>query len=104
MSHVIRPQMFRNVSTSPDDPIASWPYEVYAAALQYGNVYDWRVFADEIRRNPWGEVSELMNTVVHELPNLDASQLFFLILGQARGDKEIFFKTLPGRDNDYEAW
>lgn len=104
MSHVISPHMFRNVSASPEDPISTWPYEVYAATLQYGNVFDWRVFANEIRRDPWGEVADLMNDVVHELPNLDASQLFYLILGQARGDKDIFTKTVPGRDPNYESW
>lgn len=104
MSHVISPLMFRNVSASPDDPISTWPYEVYAATLQYGNIFDWRVFANEIRRDPWGDVADLMDSVVHELPNLDASQLFFLILGQARGDEGIFTKSLPGRQKGYEAW
>lgn len=96
--------MFRNVSQSPTDPITIWPYEVYAATLQYGNVFDWRVFASEIRADPWGSVAETMNTVIHELPNLDASQLFFLIIGEARGDREIFRKSLPGRAPGYEPW
>ena len=76
MSHVISPLMFRNVSASPNDPISTWPYEVYAATLQYGNIFDWRVFANEIRRDPWGDVADLMDSVVHELPNLDACLLY----------------------------
>lgn len=104
MSHVISDAVFRNVSSTPEDPISSWPYEVYSATLQYGDIFDWRVFANEIRRDPWGEVAELMNTVVHDLPSLDASQLFFLIIGQARGDDSIFEKSLPGRDLHFESW
>lgn len=104
MPDMISEAMFRNVAASPSDPITSWPYEVYAATLQYGDISDWRVFAKEIREQPWGNVAETMEQVVRELPNLDAAQLFFLILGQARGDEQIFEKSLPGRDNDYESW
>lgn len=96
----ISKHMFRNVNASPADPIESWPYEVYAATLQYGNIFDWRVFSQEIRRDPHGPVADKMWTVVHELPNLDMSPLFFSIVGHARGDKDIFSKKLPGRDQD----
>ena len=101
---MISRSLFRNVKATPEDPIETWPYEVYAAALQYGDYPDWRFFAAEIERDPWGHVAELMNTVIHELPNLDGSQIFFLVIGKARQDSWSHIGYLPGRDPNFEPW
>lgn len=48
---------FRNVDASPDDPVANWPQEALAAALERGGLAVWRRIAAEIYRSPWGSVA-----------------------------------------------
>ena len=47
---------FRNIDTSPDDPVETWPFEGILAAVERGALPDWRRLAAAIRADPWGPV------------------------------------------------
>jgi DNA-binding transcriptional regulator YiaG len=48
---------FRNVVTSPDDPVETWPFEAILAAIERGTLPDWRRLARTIEADPWGPVA-----------------------------------------------
>jgi len=49
---------FRNITTSPDDPVDTWPFEGILAAVERGTLPDWRRLAAAIRADPWGPVAQ----------------------------------------------
>ncbi len=55
---------FRNVSASPDDPVAQWPQEAIQAALERGSLSHWRRLAAEIQAEPWGPVARRVEEVL----------------------------------------
>jgi hypothetical protein len=55
---------FRNVDTSPDDPVETWPPEAIATALSRGDLDHWRRLAAAIRREPWGRVARAVEGAI----------------------------------------
>jgi DNA-binding transcriptional regulator YiaG len=55
---------FRNVDTSPDDPVSEWPQEAIQTALERGGLEHWRRLADAIRAEPWGPVARRVEEVL----------------------------------------
>lgn len=49
---------FRNIDTSPDDPVETWPFEGVLAAVERGSLPDWRRLATAIVADPWGGVAK----------------------------------------------
>jgi DNA-binding transcriptional regulator YiaG len=49
---------FRNIETSPDDPVERWPFEGILASVERGTLPDWRRLANAIRADPWGPVAQ----------------------------------------------
>lgn len=81
----ISPHLFRNVVTSPDDPMDEWPHEVIRAAIEYGMLSDWSVIVRELRRNPHGDFAQ---TVEETLDFMDPSPPVIILdraLRRARG-------------------
>ncbi len=60
----MRALAFRNVSASPDDPVAQWPQEAIQAALERGSLSHWRRLAGAIRAEPWGPVARRVEEVL----------------------------------------
>jgi predicted XRE-type DNA-binding protein len=56
---------FRNVVTSPDDPVETWPFEAILAAIERGTLPDWRRLARAIDAAPWGPVARQVLEAVH---------------------------------------
>lgn len=48
---------FRNLDSSPDDAVESWPHEGLVTAIERGLISDWRRIAAAIRDAPWGSVA-----------------------------------------------
>lgn len=48
---------FRNVSSSPEDPVETWPFEGILAAVERGTLPEWRRLASAIKADPWGPVA-----------------------------------------------
>jgi hypothetical protein len=49
---------FRNVDSSPEDPVATWPFEGILAAVERGTLPDWRRLAEAVTDDPWGPVAQ----------------------------------------------
>jgi DNA-binding transcriptional regulator YiaG len=49
---------FRNVNSSPEDPVETWPFEGVLAAVERGTLPDWRRLAAAIKADPWGPVAQ----------------------------------------------
>lgn len=56
--------LFRNIEATPDDPESEWHLEGIQAALERGDLSHWRRLAAEVRRDPWGEVSQELAEVL----------------------------------------
>jgi len=60
---------FRNVESSPRDPVETWPAEAIQAALERGGLSDWRRLAALVRSDPWGPVARTIEEVLtHSRP------------------------------------
>lgn len=55
---------FRNLTVTPEDPVAVWPTEAVQAALERGDLSHWRRIAAEIQRDPWGPVAHRVTEVL----------------------------------------
>ena len=78
------PLRFRNVDASPDDPVASWPFEGLLAALERGTLPDWRRLVSAIDADPWGKVArEVEDALRLDLP-YGVAALFAATLEDAR--------------------
>jgi DNA-binding transcriptional regulator YiaG len=55
---------FRNVSASPDDPVAEWPIEGIQIVLERGGLTFWRRLAEAIQAEPWGPVARRVEEVL----------------------------------------
>lgn len=49
---------FRNVDVDLQSPVASWPLEALASALERGDLETYRRIAEAIQRAPWGPVAQ----------------------------------------------
>lgn len=80
----ISKHMFRNVSTSPDDPVAEWPHEVVRAAIEYGQITDWDPIAREVRRDPFGAMATTLEETLEFVEPCGAATIFRRVLERAR--------------------
>lgn len=54
---------FRNLTVSPEDPVEAWGFEGLMAAVDRGDLGDWRRIARAVRNDPWGEVALTLDEV-----------------------------------------
>jgi len=48
---------FRNLETSPDQPVSQWPGEAVLAAMERGSLRDWRRLVRAVQEDPWGRTA-----------------------------------------------
>ena len=53
----MRTLRFRNITATPDDPVAQWGVEGILAAIDRGSLPHWRRIAAAVRTDPWGSVA-----------------------------------------------
>lgn len=82
------PLAFRNVTASPDDPVATWPAEAVQAALERGDLGHWRRLAAEIRRQPWGHTARQVEEVLSHSRPYGVADLMEVIIERARQQAE----------------
>ncbi len=58
------PLAFRNLTVSPDDPVADWPTEAVQTALERGDLADWRRIVAELKTEPWGHTARQVEEVL----------------------------------------
>lgn len=54
---------FRNLDVSPDAPVEEWGFEGILAAVDRGELSDWRRVAAAVAADPRGEVTDLLDEV-----------------------------------------
>jgi DNA-binding transcriptional regulator YiaG len=79
---------FRNLTTSPDEPVAGWPTEAVQAALERGDLADWHKIAAEIRSGPWGRTARQVEEVLSHSRPYGIAEAMESVLSRARGRAE----------------
>ena len=75
---------FRNLTTSPDEPVAGWPTEAVQAALERGDLADWHKIAAEVRSDPWGRTARQVEEVLSHSRPYGIAEAMESVLSRAR--------------------
>jgi DNA-binding transcriptional regulator YiaG len=75
---------FRNIKTSPDDPVEEWPFEGILASVERGTLPDWRRLATAIRIEPWGLVAQQVLEAVQLSRPYGTAELLEAVVDRAR--------------------
>ena len=75
---------FRNLTTSPGDPVETWPFEGIIAAVERGTLPDWRRLARVIRADPWGPVARQVLEAINLSHPYGTAELLDGVIGSAR--------------------
>jgi transcriptional regulator with XRE-family HTH domain len=81
MSSLLR---FRNVDASPDDPVETWPFEGFLAAVERGTLPDWRRLAGAINADPWGPVAQQVIEAIGVSRPYGTTELLLGVVERAR--------------------
>lgn len=82
------PLAFRNITTSPSAPVATWPLEGIQAALERGTLRDWRRLAREIEAEPWGPAARAIEEVLTYARPYGVAEALERVIASARGSTE----------------
>lgn len=74
---------FRNLDVDPSDPVETWGFEGILAAVERGDVRDWRKIAQALRKDPRGKVAAELREVIESAENPAMANLFGDILEDA---------------------
>jgi DNA-binding transcriptional regulator YiaG len=75
---------FRNVSSSPEDPVETWPFEGVLAAVERGTLPDWRRLAAAIKADPWGPVAQQVIEAISLSRPYGTTELLQSLVSRAR--------------------
>lgn len=75
---------FRNINTSPDDPVEAWPFEGILASVERGTLPDWRRLANAIRVEPWGPVAQQVLEAIQLSRPYGTAELLEAVVDRAR--------------------
>jgi len=75
---------FRNIDVTPEDPVQTWHTEGIQTALERGDLSHWRRIAAEVRRDPWGQVSQELSEVLTYSRPYGVADLMDGVLADAR--------------------
>ncbi len=79
---------FRNLSIDPSSPVAQWPTEAVQAALERGDLGDWRRVVAEVRQDPWGRTARQVEEVLTHSRPYGVAELMDTAVARARADME----------------
>lgn len=79
---------FRNLTVSPDAPVADWGFEGVLAAVERGDVTHWRRIALALSADPRGKVSAEVAEVVHTVEDPGMAILFARLAANALQQSE----------------
>lgn len=79
---------FRNLTITPDAPVAFWPTEAVQIALERGDLDDWRRIVAELRRDPWGRTARQVEEVLGYSRPYGIAEAIETVLTQVRSDVE----------------
>lgn len=75
---------FRNLTVTPGDPVEGWPTEAVQAAIERGDLGDWRRISSVIRRDPWGRTARQVEEVLSHSRPYGVAELFEAVIADAR--------------------
>jgi DNA-binding transcriptional regulator YiaG len=78
----------RHVNLDPAAPLARWPAEAIETLLDRGALSDWRHLAREIRRDPWGRVARIVETIACWEEHYGVDALMRRVIADARASIE----------------
>jgi DNA-binding transcriptional regulator YiaG len=79
---------FRNVDSSPDDPVETWPLEAIQTTLERGGLQHWRRIAAVIKAQPWGPVARDLEEVLSYSRPYGVAKTMERVMERARHDAE----------------
>lgn len=79
---------FRNIDTSPDDPVVDWPTEAVHTALERGGLSHWRRLARAIEEDPWGQVARRVEEALSVSRPYGSAELMEHVIAGARARAE----------------
>lgn len=82
------PLAFRNLTTSPTDPVTEWPTEAIQAALERGDLHDWHRLAAAIGDDPWGRTARQVEEVLGHSRPYGVAEAMETVIVRARARAE----------------
>lgn len=82
------PLAFRNLDITPDAPVSSWPTEAVQAALERGDLDDWRRIVAELNLDPWGRTARQLEEVLSHSRPYGVADAMDVVLARARRHAE----------------
>lgn len=79
---------FRNLTITPDAPVAEWPTEAVQTALERGDLRDWQRIVAEFRRDPWGRIARQVEEILTHSRPYGVAELMETTLERARREAE----------------
>lgn len=78
------PLAFRNLTVTPEHPIAAWPTEAVETAMERGDLNDWQRIVAELEREPWGRLARQVEEILGHTRPYGLADALEIILGRAR--------------------
>jgi DNA-binding transcriptional regulator YiaG len=75
---------FRNIDASPEDPVATWPFEGILTAVERGTLPDWHRLAEAIQADPWRPVAQQVLEAVRLTRPYGTAELLEGVVERAR--------------------
>src|ERR1700758_235669 len=85
----MRALRFRNITTTPDDPVDQWGVEGILAAVDRGSLPHWRRIADAVRIDPCGPVAADLEQALTPAEDAGVVATFQRVLGHVRRSAEV---------------
>jgi DNA-binding transcriptional regulator YiaG len=75
---------FRNLTITPDAPVAQWPTEAIQTALERGDLADWHRIVVEMLADPWGRTARQVEEVLSHSRPYGVAEAMEAALSRAR--------------------
>jgi hypothetical protein len=82
------PLAFRNLTITPDAPVASWPTEAVQAALERGDLDHWQRIVAEVKHDPWGRIARQLEEVLTHSRPYGVADVMETVIARARASAE----------------
>ncbi len=79
---------FRNVSSRPTDPVENWSTEAVQAALERGDLAEWRLLVEAVGASPWGRTARQIEEVLGHSRRYGTAELLERAIEAARARTE----------------
>lgn len=99
------PLAFRNITTSPDDPVDTWPSEAVVTAMERGDLGDFARLSAAVASDPWGRTArQIEETLGHTRP-YGVAELMTEAIRRARRRAEASERAEVSKEmSDLVAW